>query len=509
VTALGGLQVRRLGAAILVLTLVGLSPSLAFADTGMTPSTMTGMYSVINTEVNATSSSDPSVTWGTNGQPGTQHNGTLLISDGPEAMATPANAYLAAIMAKDESGTFASYTGEGRIEDVHNNNSSYTLDFGFCFENMGSSPTTLTIMEKSNSVGGAGAQSDGESMLQSWYDGTWTAGQTYSLDALGGANDSTCFETIAEGPNNYVTQLWDFTNKTSTGTPEPLGVFTWFTRAGQPTPTFSGLTQVSPPDANNSQTRTTVQNDEGMVSTVTYNFQNTCASGVVCGIAADLDSNEAQNTLTHPSYPGNEPNPAAGCSPSSTGDYLPLCYQTTSAFIQPNNTENWAAGSPYSTSCSAGNPPTNAWCAAADPLGWTETGSGGTVSEYQAGTDQTDKCTTAGFYCALSVNGTTYYVREWNYGEYGSELTFYFTAGSSSYPYTLALAPVYADSTYGWLNALYDHANNTTYYTATAPSSQNQQLNIQTDQTGTVAVTTSAVPFGINPIRFVAIENGY
>jgi hypothetical protein len=489
-----------------VLILIGLSPSLAFADTGMTPTSMTGMYTVANTGVGATSSSDPTVQWGTNGQPGTQHNGTLLISDGPEGLQATANAYLAAIVAKDESGTFASYTGEGRIEDVHNNNSSYTLDFGFCFENMGSSPTTLTIMSKSNSVGGAGAQSDGALMLQGWYDGAWTAGQTFSLDALGGANDSTCSETLAEGPNNYVTQLWDFTNKTSTGAPEPLGVKVWVTRSGQPTPTYSGLTTVTPPNTGTSNTRTTVRNDEGEVSTVTYNFQNTCSTGVVCGIAADLDSNAAQNTIVNPTYPGNEPNPANECNTTSTGDYEALCAQNTSASIQYNNTKPWSNGSPYNTTCGTNN---YAWCAAADPLGWTETGSGAQVQEYQPGTDQTDKCTTAGYYCQVTVNGSTLYVREWNYGEYGSELTFYFTAGSTSYPYTLALAAVDAESQYGWLNVLYDHANNTVYYTATAPSNQNQQLNIQADQTGTVAVTTSGVPYGVNPVRFLAIENGY
>lgn len=107
------------------------------------------------------------------------------------------------------------------------------------------------------------------------------------------------------------------------------------------------------------------------------------------------------------------------------------------------------------------------------------------------------------------MNGTTYYVRAWNYGEYGSELTFYFTAGSSSNPYTLALGAVNSNGQYGWLNALYDHANNTVYYTNTPPSSQGQQLTIQTDLTGEVAVTTTGTPFGVNPIRFVAIENGY
>lgn len=372
---------RRLRIILLAFVLVGMLPSLAFADTAMNPSTLTGMYGVVNTLVNATSSSDPTVTWGTNGQPGTQHNGTLLISDGPENMATPAGAYPAAIVAEDTSGTFAAATGEGRIEDAHNNNSSYTLDFGFCFQNQGSSSTTLTVMAKSNSVFGAGGRSDGELMLKAWYDASWSVGQTYYLAAQGTTGDSTCVETAAVGPNNYLTQIWDFTNETSTGTAEPLGIKVWFIRSGQPIPTYS-LTTTSPPDTNGSQTRTTITNDEGEVSLVTYNYQATCASGVVCGVATDLDSNDTQNTFTNPQYPGGEPNPAAGYSTSS--GYKALCDQTSSAYIQPNNTGAWAAASPYDVSCSAGNPPTYAWCAASDPLGWTAT-NGVSVSEYQPG----------------------------------------------------------------------------------------------------------------------------
>ena len=95
-------------------------------------------------------------------------------------------------------------------------------------------------------------------------------------------------------------------------------------------------------------------------------------------------------------------------------------------------------------------------------------------------------------------------VRTYNYGEFGVELRFDFTGGSSTSEFTLGV-PGLSINQINYYNVLYDHlANETKFVQSQTIYDDEYEEVIEANVTSSVMeITTTATPWWTVPIRFI------
>lgn len=465
----------------ILMAITSLLPSIASAQTLLSPSSAPGFYNLSNTNT----AHPVTVTW-----PSTGHQSNFVISDNPEVISStsPQVLYYDTSTQLGQWGAASGNVraGEVRFMDTHYNNTGVPVYLLYSVFNFGTSgANTLAIPGKSGTQGYSCNQAPdsspytaGSNEVAQFLQGSWSTSRQYTVQPGQWGGEEFCNLS----PGNVSATIYDFSF-----TPNPMYFELWYTTSSTANPSSPLSIEYLAASSSNAAARATLEYSQEYVN---WNVSppSSCPSQTsICGAAIDLNAQRinASGYL----------DPASTCAygGSDTTQENAICDQLDSNYSSDSGLVNVV------------DPGTPTWPWMADPMGFNGSATS-TPGEFEAGYDWADSGNTTPGWEYSTPTGT---VLTWNYGEYGIMVSINFndTNGNTmDVGFGARTTPGATNFENEYWVAL-DHNTGQVYesYYQPADQSSSSALWWYIDSTTTsVEMTTSGSPWGYSPERFLA-----